>query len=167
VIVPPVITELTKLQTLDLTDVPIADSSAIDALVITLSANATAGGVTGGVLGLGGDSPPAQPTLSSTEVQRALANLAVTLGWTIALARRTVFDLAIDSSDNTLLSYSGSEDDLDVADGLKLSIVAGGGLVPGDYIIRPDDVAQKMRADRPCGACGSTGGIATLAEPSP
>ena len=166
VTVPPIITGLTKLQSLDLTNVPIADSSAIDALVITLSANATAGGVTGGSLGLGGDSPPAQPTLSSVEVQRALANLAVTLGWTITLAIRTVFDLAIDSTDNTLLSYSGSDADLGLADGLKLTIVAGDGFTAGDYIIHGDAESHKMRTDRSCGTSGSTGGIAILVPPS-
>lgn len=167
VITPPIITGLTKLQMLDLTDVPIAESSAIDALVIALSVNATAGHVTGGVLILAGDSPPAQPTLSSAEMQRALSNLAITFGWTITLQHRTVFDLAIDDSDNELVSYAGSSDDLDVQDGLQLSIVAGDGFTPGDYILHADVATQKMRTDRSCGACGSTGGIATLALPSP
>jgi hypothetical protein len=155
------------LQTLDLTDVPIAESSAIDALVIALSANATAGNVTGGSLILAGDNPPAQPTLSSAEVQRALSNLALTLGWTIALHQRTVFDVAIDSADSELVTYNGSSDDLDVNDGLQLNIISGSGFTPGDYILHSDDVAHKMRADRPCGTCGSTGGIATMALPSP
>jgi hypothetical protein len=167
VTVPPVITGLTRLRSLDLTDVPIAESSAVDALVIALSANATAGSVTGGLLSLAGDSPPAQPTLSSVEVQHALSNLALTLGWTITLQQRTVFDLAIDRSDNALVSYTGFGEDLEVQGGLRLSIIGGDGFTPGDYVLQPDDAVEKMRTDRPCGVCGSTGGIATLALPSP